>query len=111
MLNHRLINPPLEPRKFVQSAVHFLQKHAEGKKVFCALSGGVDSALTYLLLKEAEIETIPVFIDHGLMRIIRGVEEREQIKKLFPDVLVIDIRETFLPKIFGEEDAEVKRKL
>ena len=54
---------------------------------------------------------IPVFIDHGLMRIIRGVEEREYIKKIFPDVRVIDIREDFLPKIFGEEDAEIKRKL
>jgi len=111
MLNHRLIDPPREPEKFVKKAVQFLHKHAKNKKVFCALSGGIDSSVTYLLLKKAEIEMIPVFIDHGLMRIIRGVEEREHIKKLFPDVLVIDIRETFLPRIFGEEDAEVKRKL
>ena len=111
MLNHRLIDPSREPEKFVKEAVQFLHKHAKNKKVFCALSGGIDSSATYLLLKEAEIETIPVFIDHGLMRIIRGVEEREHIKKLFPDVLVIDIRETFLPRIFGEEDAEIKRKL
>ncbi len=45
------------------------------------------------------------------MRIIRGVEEREYIKKLFPDVIILDIREDFLPKIFGEGDAEGKRKL
>jgi GMP synthase (glutamine-hydrolysing) len=111
MLNHRLINPPREPEKFVKAAITFLQKHAKDKKVFCALSGGIDSSATYLLLKEANINTIPVFIDHGLMRIIRGVEEREDIKKLFPEVMVVDIREKFLPKIFGEEDAEVKRKL
>ncbi len=111
MLNHRLIDPPREPEKFVKAAIAFLQKHAKDKKVFCALSGGIDSSATYLLLKEANINTIPVFIDHGLMRIIRGVEERENIKKLFPEVMVIDIREKFLPKIFGEEDAEVKRKL
>ncbi len=111
MLNHRLIDPPREPEKFVKAAIAFLQKHAKDKKVFCALSGGIDSSATYLLLKEANINTIPVFIDHGLMRIIREVEERENIKKLFPEVMVIDIREKFLPKIFGEEDAEVKRKL
>jgi len=111
MLNHRLINPPREPEKFVKAAITFLQKHAKDKKVFCALSGGIDSSATYLLLKEANINTIPVFIDHGLMRIIRGVEERENITKLFPEVMVVDIREKFLPKIFGEEDAEVKRKL
>ena len=111
MLNHRLINPPREPEKFVKAAITFLQKYAKHKKVFCALSGGIDSSATYLLLKEANINTIPVFIDHGLMRIIRGVEEEENIKKLFPEVMVVDIREKFLPKIFGEEDAEVKRKL
>jgi GMP synthase (glutamine-hydrolysing) len=111
MLNHRLINPPKKPKKFVKAAIEFLQKRANGKKVFCALSGGIDSSVTYLLLKEAKINTIPVFIDHGLMRIIRGVEEREYIKKLFPDVMVLDIRNQFLPKIIGEGDAEKKRHL
>ena len=111
MLNHRLIDPPREPDKFVQAAIQFLQKHASDKKVFCALSGGIDSSATYLLLKKANINTIPVFIDHGLMRIIRGREEREHIKKLFPDIMIIDIRNEFLPKIIGEGDAEEKRKL
>jgi GMP synthase (glutamine-hydrolysing) len=111
MLNHRLIDFFVTPEKFVKKAVQFLQKHAKNKKVFCALSGGIDSSLTYLTLKEAKINTIPVFIDHGLMRIIRGVEEREYIKKFFPDLVVLDIRDDFLPKILGEEDAEVKRKL
>ena len=111
MLNHRLIDPPREPKEFVKAAVQFLQKFARNKKVFCALSGGIDSSATYLLLKEAKINTIPVFIDHGLMRIIRGVEEREYIKKFFPDVIVLDIRESFLPQIIGEGDAEGKRKL
>ena len=111
MLNHRLINAPKKPKKFVQAAIDFLQRHARDKKVFCALSGGIDSSATYILLKEAKINTIPVFIDHGLMRIIKGIEEREYIKKLFPDVRVADIRNEFLPKIYGEGDAENKRKL
>jgi GMP synthase (glutamine-hydrolysing) len=111
MLNHRLIKAPKKPKKFVQTAIEFLNKYAKNKKVFCALSGGIDSSATYLLLKEAKINTIPVFIDHGLMRIMKGIEEREYIQKLFPDVRVIDIRKEFLPKIFGEGDAENKRKL
>ena len=90
MLNHRLINPPRDPKKFVKEAIKFLNKHAKGKKVFCALSGGIDSSTAYLLLKKAKIDTIPVFIDHGLMRVIRGVEEREYIKKLFPDIIILD---------------------
>jgi len=111
MLNHRLTNAPKKPKKFVKAAIEFLNKHAKNKKVFCALSGGIDSSAAYLLLKEAKINTIPVFIDHGLMRIIRGIEEREYVQKLFPDVRVIDIRKEFLPKIYGEGDAENKRKL
>lgn len=111
MLNHRLIDAPKKPKKFVKAAVEFLNRHAKNKKVFCALSGGIDSSVSYLLLKEAKINTIPVFIDHGLMRIIKGIEEREYIKKLFPDVRIIDIRKEFLPRIYGEEDAENKRKL
>ena len=111
MLNHRLIDPPREPEKFIESAIQFLQKFALNKKVFCALSGGIDSSATYLLLKKANINTIPVFIDHGLMRIIRGQEEREHIKKSFPDVIIIDIRKRFLPQILGVGDAEEKRKL
>lgn len=111
MLNHRLIDPPRTPSEFVKSASDFLKRHASGKKVFCALSGGVDSSATYLTLKKADIEVLPVFMDHGLMRIIRGREEREYIKKLFPDIKVIDIRTDFLPQIYGEEDAEMKRKL
>lgn len=111
MLNHRLINPPKQPKKFVKAAIQFLQRHAKDKKVFCALSGGIDSSATYLLLKEAKVNTIPVFIDHGLMRIIRGIEEREYIKKFFPDIIILDIRNNFLPKILGEGDAEKKRHL
>jgi len=111
MLNHRLIDPPREPEKFVKTAIKFLQKHSKKKRVFCALSGGVDSSCTYLLLKKAEVDTLPVFIDHGLMRMIRDKEEREYLKKLFPEIIIVDIREKFLPKIFGEGDAENKRKL
>jgi len=111
MLNHRLIDPPKEPKEFVNAATKFLRKHVESKKVFCALSGGIDSSTTYLLLKKAKLNAIPVFIDHGLMRIINGVEEREVIKQFFPEIVIIDIRDEFLPKIYGEKNAEKKRQL
>ena len=111
MLNHRLINPPKEPEKFVNVAIKFLKKYAMDKKVFCALSGGIDSSTTYLLLKKAKINVVPVFIDHGLMRIINGKEEKEIIKEIFPEIVIINIRNEFLPKIYGEDDAEKKRQL
>jgi len=51
----------------VKTAIDFLQKYAKNKKVFCALSGGIDSSTVYLLLKEARIDTIPVFINFNLI--------------------------------------------
>ena len=111
MLNYRLINPPKEPKQFVNAAIEFLKKYAMDKKVFCALSGGIDSSTTYLLLKKAKINVVPVFIDHGLMRIINGKEEKEIIKDIFPEIVIINIRDEFLPKIYGEDDAEKKRHL
>ncbi|MFX1259609.1 MAG: hypothetical protein ACFFAN_17280 [Promethearchaeota archaeon] len=111
MLNHRLIDAPHDTKSFIKAAVKFLKKNSEEKKILCALSGGVDSSATYLLLKEAKINLVPVFINHGLMRLIRGIEEHEYIKKVFPDVVVIDIKDDFLPRILGKGDAEVKRSL
>ncbi len=111
MKNHRFITSFKNSKDFISGATQFLEKFAKDKKVFCALSGGVDSSAVYLLLKHAKINVLPVFIDHGLMRIINGIEEREYIKKYFPDAKIVDIRDSFLPKIFLEEDAENKRKL
>ncbi|MFX1412535.1 MAG: hypothetical protein ACFFA2_01735 [Promethearchaeota archaeon] len=111
MLNHRLIDPPHEPANFVKSAVKFIQKYTDDKRVFCALSGGIDSSCTYLLLKEAQVDVLPVFIDHGLMRIIRGKEEKDYLTHLFPEIMIVDIRKEFLPRIYGEGDAENKRRL
>ncbi|NHJ87557.1 MAG: hypothetical protein FK734_19000 [Asgard group archaeon] len=111
MQNYRFLTEYTEPESFVNGAIKFIQKYVQDKKVFCALSGGIDSSATYLLLKEAGVNVLPVFIDHGLMRIIRGQEEREHIKRLFPDTKIVDIREEFLPQIYGEGDAEKKRKL
>lgn len=111
MLNHRFLTQYKDPESFVEGAVEFIQKHVKDKKVFCALSGGIDSSAAYLILKKAGVNVLPVFIDHGLMRIIRGKEERIWIKETFPDVKVVDIRDEFLPQIYGEGDAEEKRKL
>ncbi|GAH01586.1 unnamed protein product, partial [marine sediment metagenome] len=102
MLNHRFFTKFTDAESFVKSAVEFIQKHVKKKKVFMALSGGIDSSAAYLLLKKAGVDVLPVFIDHGLMRIIRGKEEWEHIKEMFPDVMIVDIRDEFLPQIFGE---------
>ncbi|MEA2071549.1 MAG: hypothetical protein U9O98_09700 [Asgard group archaeon] len=111
MKNYRLLTEYTGPADYVTKAIEFIRKYTENKKVFCALSGGIDSSTTYLLLQESDAHVLPVFIDHGLMRKIEGVEEKEHIKKRFPEIKIVDVQDKFLPKIYGVSDAEEKRKM
>ncbi len=82
-------------------------------QVVCALSGGVDSAVTATLVHKAIGKQLTcIFVDTGMMR--RG--EVEQIKKTFKtyqkiNLIVVDARGKFLKALKGVTDPEQKRKI
>ncbi len=82
------------------------------KKVICALSGGVDSSVTGILLHEAIGDQLTcVFVDHGLLRL----GEAEQVVAMFRDnynlnLIHADEKDLFLGALEGVSDPEVKRK-
>ncbi|MBM3615699.1 MAG: glutamine-hydrolyzing GMP synthase [Alphaproteobacteria bacterium] len=82
------------------------------KKVICALSGGVDSSVTGILLHEAIGDQLTcVFVDHGLLRL----GEAEQVVRMFREnynlnLIHADESELFLGQLEGVSDPEVKRK-
>lgn len=82
------------------------------KKVICALSGGVDSSVTGILLHEAIGDQLTcVFVDHGLLRL----NEAEQVVAMFRDnynlnLIHADESDLFLGELEGISDPEVKRK-
>jgi GMP synthase (glutamine-hydrolysing) len=82
------------------------------KKVICALSGGVDSSVTGILLHEAIGDQLTcVFVDHGLLRL----GEAEQVVAMFRDnynlnLIHADEQALFLGALEGVSDPEVKRK-
>ncbi|MCI4661279.1 MAG: glutamine-hydrolyzing GMP synthase [Neomegalonema sp.] len=84
----------------------------ESGKVICGLSGGVDSAVTAVLIHEAIGERLTcVFVDHGMMR--KG--EAEEVVGLFRDhynipLIHADESALFLGALEGVSDPEVKRK-
>jgi GMP synthase (glutamine-hydrolysing) len=82
------------------------------RRVLCALSGGVDSAVAALLVHKAVGDLLTcVFVDHGLLRKDEGAQVVETFGRHFHVPLVhVDARERFLARLGGVADPEEKRK-
>ena len=98
---------------FIESSVKRYRKELEGKKVLLALSGGVDSSVTAVLLHKAIGDSLVcVFVDHGLMRKNEGDYIESVIgRKLGVNVIRINAEDRFLSKLAGVTDPEKKRHI
>jgi GMP synthase (glutamine-hydrolysing) len=97
----------------VESATKEIREKTAGERVICGLSGGVDSAVTAMLIHRAIGDRLRcIFVDNGLLR--KG--EREEVEATFGNrfhvpLTTIDGSERFLGALEGVSDPEQKRKI
>ena len=98
---------------FAKEQIKALKEKLGDKKVLCAMSGGVDSAVAATLVHAAAGDNLTcIFVNHGLLR----KNEVEEVERVFRrergmNLVTVDASDRFLNKLAGVSDPETKRKI
>ncbi len=100
------------PASFIESTVAELKEKLGDDKVILALSGGVDSSVTAVLLNKAIGKNLTcIFVDHGLLRKNEFENVLKDYEHLGLNVIGVNAKAKFYGELAGVTDPEQKRKI
>ncbi|MDR3093239.1 MAG: glutamine-hydrolyzing GMP synthase [Bacteroidales bacterium] len=100
------------PASFIEVAVNTLKEQLGNDKVILALSGGVDSSVTAVLLNKAIGKNLTcIFVDHGLLRKNEFENVLHDYEHLGLNVIGVKTSERFYKQLAGVTEPEQKRKI
>ena len=101
------------PGNFIADSILRVRQQVGDGRVLCALSGGVDSAVTAALVHKAVgDQLVCIFVNNGLLR----REEPERVQETFRrhlniNLVYVDATDRFLERLAGVTDPEEKRRI
>ncbi len=100
------------PRSFVEVAIRDIRERVGDGSVICALSGGVDSAVTAMIVERAVYDRLRcIFVDTGLLRQGEAVQVVETFTGMGFNLIHVDAVDRFLKRLKGVTEPERKRKI
>ena len=102
--------PRFQMDSFKDLLIQQIREDVGDRQVICGVSGGVDSTVLAVLLKESGVKLHCIYVDNGLMRQDESAEVMGQFEALGVDVEMIDAGEQFLGVLAGCDEPEEKRR-